>query len=64
MRTALFFYVVVLHMLVFVTTYHWSHADECFMMNNNEHLAHLPPNALDHIREDMAAADKAAGGHS
>ena len=45
MRTGLFVYVVTLHLLVFVTTYHWSHSsDDC---NGNyltmEKLAHLPP---------------------
>ena len=41
MRAALFFYVTALHLLVFVTTYHWSHADGCHNVNN-EHLAFLP----------------------
>jgi hypothetical protein len=57
MRTALFFYVLILHLLVFVTTYHWSHADQGNVMNY-ENLAHLPPNAADHIREDLAKAGK------
>lgn len=60
MRTALFFYVLVLHLLVFVTTYHWSHADQCGAVHY-EHLAHLPPNPAEHIREDLQAAAKAAG---
>ena len=54
MRTALFFYVLVLHVLVFVTTYHWSHADGCSIADH-EHLAHLPPNAAAHVREDLQA---------
>jgi homeobox protein cut-like len=42
MRTFLFFYVVALHVLVFSTTYHWSHdATGCGAVN--EHLSHLPP---------------------
>lgn len=45
MRTALFTYVLSLHFLVFVTTYHWSTADDCSsaMMLKNEQLSHLPP---------------------
>ncbi len=42
MRTALFFYVLTMHLLVFVTTYHWSHTGGCHNVDN-EHLAHLPP---------------------
>jgi homeobox protein cut-like len=44
MRTFLFFYVLAMHLLVFLTTYHWSHSDsghdhlEC-----HEHLSNLPP---------------------
>lgn len=41
MRTALFFYVVALHLLVFFTTTHWSHSETC-QGRNNEHLAILP----------------------
>jgi homeobox protein cut-like len=41
MRTALFFYVLTLHLLVFSTTTHWSHSEAC-NSNNNEHLAILP----------------------
>ena len=58
MRTALFFYVLALHLLVFVTTYHWSHADECFNVNDSERLAHLPPNAAKHIREDLGVKEE------
>lgn len=40
MRTFLFFYVLAMHLLVFSTTYHWSHSDSgC----DNDHLSHLPP---------------------
>ena len=42
MRTILVIYVVSLHLLVFVTTYHWSHTGSCEMMMH-DHLAHLPP---------------------
>ena len=41
MRTALFCYVVALHLLVFFTTTHWSHSETC-QSRNNEHLAILP----------------------
>lgn len=42
MRLFLFFYMVAMHMLVFLTTYHWSHNDNgCGAVN--EHLSHLPP---------------------
>ena len=44
MRTALFFYVIAMHLLVFITTYHWSHTGGCHTsMADFEHLSHLPP---------------------
>jgi len=43
MRTALFFYILAMHLLVFITTYHWSHELGCEDMHNPEHLSHLPP---------------------
>jgi len=42
MRTALFVYVTCLHLLVFITTTHWSHNATCDH-SDHEHLAHLPP---------------------
>jgi len=42
MRTGLFFYVVGLHLLIFITTYHWSHSG-CDTYQDRDHLAHLPP---------------------
>lgn len=41
MRTALFFYVLAMHLLVFVTTYHWSHSSTCGSFHNHEALAHF-----------------------
>uniref|UniRef100_A0A7S1G253 Protein CASP n=1 Tax=Corethron hystrix TaxID=216773 RepID=A0A7S1G253_9STRA len=43
MRTALFFYLLGMHALVFVTTYHWSHSHGCNLaaLSNHEDLAHL-----------------------
>jgi homeobox protein cut-like len=44
MRTFLFFYVLAMHILVFLTTYHWSHSDsghDCQLAR--ESLSHLPP---------------------
>ena len=52
MRTFLFVYVLALHSLVFMTTYHWSHASDCGFQDN-EHLSHLPPNNADHIKSDF-----------
>lgn len=43
MRTALFFYILAMHLLVFITTYHWSHELSCEDLHNPEHLSHLPP---------------------
>lgn len=43
MRTFLFFYVLALHILVFSTTYHWSHNASVCGIAANEHLSHLPP---------------------
>lgn len=44
MRTFLFFYVLVMHLLVFLTTHHWSHNDsghDCQLAR--EQMSHLPP---------------------
>lgn len=41
MRTALFFYVLAMHVLVFVTTYHWSHSSGCNSFHTEEALAHF-----------------------
>ena len=47
MRTALFFYVLAMHLLVFITTYHWSHTGGCHNhYEDHEHFAHLPPGAM------------------
>lgn len=43
MRTFLFFYVLAMHILVFSTTYHWSHNSSACGIAVNEHLSHLPP---------------------
>jgi homeobox protein cut-like len=43
MRTFLFFYVLAMHLLVFLTTYHWSHSESGCSIAANEHLSHLPP---------------------
>ena len=37
MRTALFFYVLGMHLLVFVTTYHWSHMSGCDSFHSKMH---------------------------
>lgn len=41
MRTALFFYMLCMHLLVFVTTYHWSHELGCEDIHLHEDLAHF-----------------------
>ena len=41
MRTLLFFYMIALHTLVFVTTYHWSHEMGCHDLVHHEDLAHF-----------------------
>ncbi len=41
MRKALFFYVLGMHLLVFVTTYHWSHSTSCDFIHKHEALAHF-----------------------
>ena len=46
MRTALFCYIVGMHFLVFVTTFHWSHyATSCDFSDHHmvDHLHHAPP---------------------
>jgi len=67
MRTALFFYVLAMHMLVFVTTYHWSHSSTCDSLHSHEALAHfhggvpLPetPNGVAVANAAMEAANAA-----
>lgn len=63
MRTALFFYVLVMHLLVFVTTYHWSHTGGCHNHYEFDHeqLAHLPPELPPHVAAQAAAAAAGAG---
>ena len=41
MRTLLFFYMVGMHALVFITTYHWSHEMGCHDLVHHEDLAHF-----------------------
>lgn len=54
MRTGLFFYVVALHLLVFVTTYNWSHAGGCeSFYHDNEHLSHLPPGVQAQMKQQQ-----------
>jgi homeobox protein cut-like len=44
MRTFLFFYVLTMHLLVFMTTYHWSHGDDTYDCTmHHELLSNLPP---------------------
>jgi homeobox protein cut-like len=61
MRTALFFYILAMHLLVFITTYHWSHELGCEDLHSPEHLSHLPPvmrngQAASHAHEALADA--------
>ena len=41
MRTFLFFYVSGMHLLVFITTYHWSHEKGCDSLHHHEDLRHF-----------------------
>jgi homeobox protein cut-like len=61
MRTALFFYVCAMHLLVFFTTYHGSHG-ECDDTTHHDILAHLPPDQHARIAEAAAAAAAENGG--
>lgn len=58
MRTSLFFYVVALHLLVFVTTYNWSHQGCDSFYLDKEHLSHLPPVTPAHIIEQQQQGGK------
>jgi hypothetical protein len=52
MRTGLFFYVLTLHLLVFATTYNWSHGGAaCDYYSASEYLAHLPPTMPKHLQQ-------------
>eukprot|EP00934_Nitzschia_sp_Nitz4_P004615 Nitzschia sp. Nitz4//scaffold11_size288233//102401//104828//NITZ4_000760-RA/size288233-snap-gene-0.16-mRNA-1//1//CDS//3329534032//4605//frame0 len=55
MRTFLFFYVCAMHLLVFATTYHWSHSESSCGLMDHEHLTHLPP-AVDKSPEEIVKA--------
>ena len=66
MRTALFFYVLAMHLLVFVTTYHWSHSSTCDSFHKHEALAHFHggvplPETANGVAVAAAAAANAAG---
>jgi hypothetical protein len=69
MRTALFFYVLGMHLLVFITTTHWSHAGNCGVYHEEHHemLSHLPPDHHAKIVEAyggvQANAEAAAAGN-
>jgi len=63
MRKALFFYVLGMHLLVFVTTYHWSHSSSCDFLHKHEALAHFHggmPIPESPAGEVVAAAHEAA----
>lgn len=55
MRTALFFYVCIMHLLVFFSTYHGS--QKCDVSHHHEFLSNLPP---DHHSELAKAASASA----
>jgi homeobox protein cut-like len=59
MRTALFFYVVAMHLLVFITTYHWSQAAGC-IGPNKDYLSHLPPTMPKPVTKEEAPVAGAA----
>jgi hypothetical protein len=62
MRTGLFFYVLTLHLLVFATTYNWSHGSSgCDYFSASEHLAHLPPTLPKHLQQKQIIAKGSAG---
>lgn len=63
MRTALFFYILAMHLLVFITTYHWSHELGCEDIHNPEHLSHLPPVMSNGQAAANAAEAMADAGH-
>ena len=44
-RTILFFYILGMHLLVFLTTFHWSHSSACDFSEHHSvmHLHHGPP---------------------
>ena len=48
-RTALFFYILGMHFLVFITTFHWSHSSACDFSEHHAvaHLHHGPPKIED-----------------
>ena len=60
MRTVLFFYVLAMHLLVFVTTYSWSHSSTCDSYHNQASLAHFHGGAPPPL-ENVAAVDNVTG---
>ena len=60
-RTFAFFYVVTLHLLVFITVFHWSHAGECAMPMVGGSSSDPSGSALLELHKH--APPEAAGGH-
>jgi homeobox protein cut-like len=60
MRTALFFYVIGMHILVFSTTYHWSDSS-CDNTEHHEMLSHLSPDHHRHIVDVISAVAPVVG---
>jgi hypothetical protein len=61
MRTVLFFYIMAMHLLVFGTTYHWSHSSNCEFVHSHPDLAHFHGGVpLPETRGDGSAAANAA----
>jgi homeobox protein cut-like len=61
MRTVLFFYIMAMHLLVFGTTYHWSHSSSCDFVHSHPDLAHFHGGVpLPETRSNGLAAANAA----
>jgi homeobox protein cut-like len=61
MRTVLFFYIMAMHLLVFGTTYHWSHSSSCDFVHSRDDLAHFHGGVpLPETRKNGLAAANAA----
>lgn len=64
MRTLLFFYMLGMHLLVFITTYHWSHEMGCHELIHHEDVAHMHGGVpFENVKQGLGAAAQGAAGN-
>jgi hypothetical protein len=61
MRTGLFFYMMAMHLLVFGTTYHWSHSSSCDFVHSHPDLPLPEKRNNESVAANAAAVIESAG---